>query len=208
VRPAPHVSGCCVWPPPKSAQGWNYPGYHNPEVITPTLDKLAAGGVRLESHYTYKYCSPTRAALLVGRMPYHLPNVRCNLIPSSSPEGTPLGYSMLPLVLAPAGYVSHAIGKWCAPSSPPASAVCRRRRCFCRSSLLRVAGRQAPRPPDAGVYTRGPGIQQFVRFPAGGRGPLDALVRGVQGDLRYLVAGVARPGAWCLLSRVVACRGP
>jgi arylsulfatase B len=83
--------------------GWNYPGYHNPEVISPTLDKLAIGGVRLESHYTYKYCSPTRASFLTGRMPYHLPNVRCNLIPSSSPEGTPLGYSMLPLLLAPAG---------------------------------------------------------------------------------------------------------
>ena len=30
--------------------GWNYPGYHNPEVHTPTLDALAAEGVRLESH--------------------------------------------------------------------------------------------------------------------------------------------------------------
>ena len=30
--------------------GWNYPGYHNPEVNTPTLDLLAKQGVRLESH--------------------------------------------------------------------------------------------------------------------------------------------------------------
>jgi hypothetical protein len=30
--------------------GWNYPGFHNPEVITPTLDALAASGVQLESH--------------------------------------------------------------------------------------------------------------------------------------------------------------
>ena len=30
--------------------GWNYPGFHNPEVVTPTLDALAASGVQLESH--------------------------------------------------------------------------------------------------------------------------------------------------------------
>ena len=44
--------------------GWNYPGYHNPEVISPTLDQLAHEGVRLESHYTYKYCAPTRGSFL------------------------------------------------------------------------------------------------------------------------------------------------
>lgn len=44
--------------------GWNYPGYHNPEVITPTLDKLAKEGIRLESHYTYKYCAPTRGCVV------------------------------------------------------------------------------------------------------------------------------------------------
>jgi len=92
--------------------GWNYPGYHNPEVNTPTLDRLAKQGVRLESHYTYKYCSPTRAAILIGRYPYHLANTRCNFIPSSIPEGVDLGYSMLPLHLATQGYVSHAVGKW------------------------------------------------------------------------------------------------
>ena len=47
--------------------GWNYPGYHNPEVHTPTLDALAAEGVRLESH-----CEPAgseRAAQLSLRLP-------------------------------------------------------------------------------------------------------------------------------------------
>ena len=92
--------------------GWNYPGYHNPEVITPTLDALASGGVRLESHYAYKYCSPTRGSFLTGRYPWSLASVRCNLIPSSIPEGVHLDYKMLPQSLATAGYVSHHAGKW------------------------------------------------------------------------------------------------
>jgi hypothetical protein len=99
--------------------GWNYPGYHNPEVVTPTLDQLAKEGVRLESHYTYKYCAPTRGSFLTGRFPYHLAATRCNLIPSSIPEGTDLGYTMLPKLLATQGYVSHHVGKWCAKPRVP-----------------------------------------------------------------------------------------
>ena len=39
-------------------------GAGNPEMRTPTLDQLAMEGVRLERHYVYKVCSPTRSALL------------------------------------------------------------------------------------------------------------------------------------------------
>src|SRR5437867_2083270 len=49
--------------------GWHDVGYHGSEIKTPTLDKLAAGGVRLERHYVYPTCSPTRAGLLTGRNP-------------------------------------------------------------------------------------------------------------------------------------------
>ena len=93
--------------------GYNYPGYHNAEIKSPTLDKLAREeGVILESAYTYKYCAPTRGSLLTGRYPYHLVATRCNLIPSTIPEGISLGYEMLPARLASAGYVSHHVGKW------------------------------------------------------------------------------------------------
>eukprot|EP00940_MAST-03C_sp_MAST-3C-sp2_P001088 g1088.t1 len=37
---------------------------------TPTIDSLAMQGVRLESHYVNKLCSPTRTALLSGRYAY------------------------------------------------------------------------------------------------------------------------------------------
>lgn len=93
--------------------GWNFPGYHNPDVITPTLDKLATDeGVRLESAYMYKYCGPSRGSLLTGRYPWRLPSVRCNFIPSSIPEGVPLEYNFLPKQLAKANYESYHAGKW------------------------------------------------------------------------------------------------
>ena len=37
---------------------------------TPSLDALAQAGVRLESYYVNKLCSPTRTALLSGRYAY------------------------------------------------------------------------------------------------------------------------------------------
>ena len=37
---------------------------------TPAIDKLALAGVRLESYYVNKLCSPTRTALLSGRYAY------------------------------------------------------------------------------------------------------------------------------------------
>src|SRR5262245_14463741 len=50
-------------------QGWRDIGYHNTAFITPNLDKLAATGVRLDHHYVFPTCSPTRCAILSGRNP-------------------------------------------------------------------------------------------------------------------------------------------
>src|SRR5262249_55711689 len=49
--------------------GWHDVGYHGSDIKTPTLDRLAAAGVRLERHYVCPTCSPTRAGLLTGRNP-------------------------------------------------------------------------------------------------------------------------------------------
>lgn len=40
--------------------GWAGVGYNNPNLNTPTLDHLAETGLKLTSHYAYKYCAPTR----------------------------------------------------------------------------------------------------------------------------------------------------
>ena len=47
--------------------GWNDVGYHGSEIHTPTLDRLAADGVKLDSYYVQPICSPTRSQLLTGR---------------------------------------------------------------------------------------------------------------------------------------------
>ena len=52
--------------------GWRNVGWRNPEAQTPAIDALRAGGVTLERAYTYRYCSPTRSALLSGRFAHHV----------------------------------------------------------------------------------------------------------------------------------------
>ena len=47
--------------------GFNNVGWRNKEIRSPTLDALRSDGVSVDRHYTYKYCSPTRRALLSGR---------------------------------------------------------------------------------------------------------------------------------------------
>ena len=49
--------------------GWNDIGYHNPQIQTPNLDRLAREGVRFNQHYVFPTCSPSRVALLTGRNP-------------------------------------------------------------------------------------------------------------------------------------------
>ena len=47
--------------------GFHDIGYHGSQIQTPTLDKLAADGVKLENYYVQPICSPTRSQLMSGR---------------------------------------------------------------------------------------------------------------------------------------------
>lgn len=47
--------------------GWYDVGYHLSEIKTPNLDKLSAGGVRLDNYYVQPLCSPSRNQLMTGR---------------------------------------------------------------------------------------------------------------------------------------------
>ena len=49
--------------------GWADVGYHGSDIKTPSIDKLASSGAKLESFYAQPVCSPTRAALMTGRYP-------------------------------------------------------------------------------------------------------------------------------------------
>ena len=52
--------------------GWNDVGWRNPFMPTPTLDRMAREGVILDQSYVQQTCTPSRAALMSGRYPYHL----------------------------------------------------------------------------------------------------------------------------------------
>ena len=43
----------------------------NVPLLTPTLDRLAAEGMKLNNYYVQPVCSPTRGTILTGRYPSH-----------------------------------------------------------------------------------------------------------------------------------------
>lgn len=88
--------------------GWNDIGYHNGDIQTPHLDKLAEGGVRLNQFYAYSTCSPTRVALQTGQNP-----ARLNVFgPLGSTTDVRPEDMLLPFGLQQAGYSTHISGKW------------------------------------------------------------------------------------------------
>jgi len=108
--------------------GYNDVGYHNTapagtDVVTPNIDALAAGGVKLEDYNVFRFCSPTRSTFLSGRHPYHLgQQTGFNLNPTPGIAcGIHTAYDFLPKVLGDAArfsspgqtpYKSYALGKW------------------------------------------------------------------------------------------------
>lgn len=92
--------------------GWNGFALHgnNNEVKNPTMEKLAQEGVLLLNCCVYKFCSPSRAAFLTGRVPGHgIWEVNPNDL---AEVGVNLKATMLPAMLKRAGYKTHQIGKW------------------------------------------------------------------------------------------------
>ena len=90
--------------------GWRDVGWHGSEIGTPTLDRLAKDGVRLERHYVYPTCSPTRAGLLTGRNPSRL-GIH-GPIAGRSKQTLPADTPTLARSLGAAGYDTALFGKW------------------------------------------------------------------------------------------------
>ncbi|KAH9499682.1 hypothetical protein Btru_074420 [Bulinus truncatus] len=91
--------------------GWNDVGYHNPDIISPTIDYLAQSGIILNQSYVQPLCSPSRSAFLTGVYPFRL-GTQHLVILNNQPVCVPLSRKFLPQVLKANGYVTHMVGKW------------------------------------------------------------------------------------------------
>ena len=78
-------------------------------VHTPRIDSLVRSGIRLSAAYAFKYCSPSRSALISGRNPIHV-NVN-NFMPSMfNPSDAVSGYAGIPVNMTGIGTVMKAAG--------------------------------------------------------------------------------------------------
>ena len=107
--------------------GWNDVSWNNPDMPTPNLARLAEEGIRLEQAYsqqvvqghlawaqlttTLQVCTPSRAAFLTGKYPFHIGRQKRALKPLQ-PTGLTLNVTTLGEELQELGYATHMVGKW------------------------------------------------------------------------------------------------
>ena len=91
--------------------GWKDVGFHGSDIKTPSIDKLANEGARLEQFYVQPMCTPTRAALMTGRYPFRY-GLQTLVIPTPGKYGLPTDEWLLPQALKEAGYRTVMVGKW------------------------------------------------------------------------------------------------
>ena len=88
--------------------------YGAKDLITPAMDSLCRDGVRFTQFYSAAaVCSPSRAALLTGRVP-HRAGVPGNVSSHPGGRGAPLAADQVTMaeIFKDAGYATAHIGKW------------------------------------------------------------------------------------------------
>ena len=90
-------------------------GCYGGPLATPTVDRLAAEGLRYSSFHVAPVCSPTRAALLTGRNPHAVGMATITEFANgerNSRGGIDPAVPTLADQLRAAGYGTYAVGKW------------------------------------------------------------------------------------------------
>ena len=96
-------------------EGYGQSGTFGGLIPTPTLDRLAAGGLRYTRFHVTALCSPTRAALLTGRNNHAVGVGVITNLATDFPGYTgsiPKSAALVSEVLRANGYATAAFGKW------------------------------------------------------------------------------------------------
>ncbi|MBK5289783.1 MAG: arylsulfatase, partial [Acidimicrobiia bacterium] len=90
-------------------------GGYGSDLMTPNIDRIAAGGLRFTNFHTTAVCSPTRACLMTGRNHHRVGMGMLPDLPTNFPAYSgqfPRSAGTIAQVLRAQGYATFCVGKW------------------------------------------------------------------------------------------------